>query len=82
LPHTKSTKKRLRTSKIRRERNRDNRAEIRTVLKKFRELSGAEERKDALPNIYSMLDTHVKKGIIPKERASRLKSRAASLAQK
>ena len=81
LPHHKSCKKRLKTSLERRERNRMNRAAMRSSLKTFRVESTPEERKAKLSEMYSLLDVQVRKGIIPKSRASRLKSRLAASAQ-
>jgi len=83
LPHHKSCKKRLVTSRKRRERNRDNKAAMRTALKNYRSLpAGSEERKAQLVAMYSEVDTMARKGIIPRQRASRLKSRLAALAAK
>lgn len=77
MPHHKSCKKRLKTSLERRERNRMNRTVMRSTLKTFR-AETAEERKARLSEMYSLLDVQVRKGIIPKSRASRLKSRLAA----
>jgi ribosomal protein S20 len=83
LPHHKSCKKRLITSRKRRERNRDNKAAMRTVLKNYRALAdGSDERKEQLPAMYSAMDVLARKGIIPRKRADRLKSRMAALAAK
>ena len=82
LPHHKSCKKRLKTSLERRERNRMNRAVMRSTLKKYRAEGTVEERQAKLSEMYSLLDVQVRKGIIPKSRASRLKSRLATAAQK
>lgn len=83
MPHHKSAKKRMKTSELRRLRNRDNRAEMRTSVKKFRGLAAAGEGKsEDLQGIYSMLDTQARKGIIPRSRAARLKARMAALLQK
>jgi small subunit ribosomal protein S20 len=82
LPHHKSCKKRLKTSLERRERNRANRAVMRGTLKTYRIESTPEERKTKLSEMYSLLDVQVRKGIIPKSRASRLKSRLAAFSQK
>ena len=83
MPHHKSCKKRLITSRKRRERNRDNKAEMRGKLKIYRSLpDGAEERKDGLTEMYSAMDIMVRKGIVPRKRASRMKSRLAALAAK
>jgi small subunit ribosomal protein S20 len=83
LPFHKSAKKRLITSKKRNLRNRDNRAQIRTAIKAFRRQAAsasAEEKAQQLPKLYSLLDVQARKGVIPKKRAARLKSRLASLA--
>ncbi|MFO7652964.1 MAG: 30S ribosomal protein S20 [Candidatus Krumholzibacteriia bacterium] len=85
MPHHKSSKKRLLTSKKRNLRNRQNRATMRSALKKFRtEAAGAspEQKLAELPALYSLVDVQARKGIIPKQRASRLKSRLAALAAK
>ena len=82
MPHHKSCKKRLKTSLERRERNRMNRAVMRSSLKKYRQEGSTEERQAKLAEMYSLLDVQVRKGIIPKSRASRLKSRLAAAAQK
>jgi small subunit ribosomal protein S20 len=83
LPHHKSCKKRLITSAKRRERNRVNKATMRSALKTYRSLpDGSEERKEQLTDMYSRMDVLVRKGIMPRKRASRLKSRLAALAAK
>lgn len=82
MPHHKSCKKRLKTSLERRERNRMNRAAMRSSLKVYRTETTAEERQAKLSEMYSLLDVQVRKGIIPKARASRLKSRLALSLQK
>lgn len=76
MPHHKSCKKRMKTSEQRRLVNRQERSEMRTKMKSFRT---GEKTPENLSSVYSMLDTQVRKGVIPKQRASRLKSRAASL---
>lgn len=83
MPHNKSCKKRLITNAKRRERNRINKAAMRTALKKFRSLpDGSEEQRAQLVAMYSEMDVLARKGIIPRKRASRLKSRMAAQAQK
>ena len=82
MPHHKSCKKRLKTSLERRERNRANRAVMRGTLKTYRIESTPDERKAKLSEMYTLLDVQVRKGIIPKSRASRLKSRLAAFSQK
>ena len=85
MPHHKSAKKRLRTSKIRNLRNRANRAYYRAALKSFRAEAHSAATADKLAqlnNLYSTLDVQARKGILSKKKASRLKSRLAALAQK
>lgn len=80
MPHHKSCKKRLLTSRKRRERNRQNKAAMRGALKTYRNLpAGAAERQEQLTDMYSRVDVMARKGIIPRKRASRIKSRLASL---
>ncbi len=80
MPHHKSCKKRMITSARRRESNRRNRSAMRTAIKKFRALCATEEKSpEALGRIYGVLDRQARKGVIPKKRASRLKSRMAAL---
>jgi small subunit ribosomal protein S20 len=85
LPHNKSSKKRLLTSKRQRARNRSNRAELRTALRSFHAQQAAgdpEKQRQDLAALYSLLDVNARKGTIPKKRASRLKSRLALSLQK
>ena len=82
MPHHKSCKKRLVTSRKRRERNRDNKAAMRSALKQFRSTApGSEEQQKGLIEMYSMMDMLARKGIIPRQRASRIKSRLAASAK-
>ena len=85
MPHHKSAKKRVITNEKRRLRNRTNRAQLRGSLKSFRDLAASADKAQAaaqLPSITSTVDVQARKGIIPKRRASRLKSRLAALVQK
>ncbi len=83
MPHHKSCKKRLITSRKRRERNRQNKASMRGALKAYRSLpASAPERQSRLTEMYSRMDVLVRKGIMPRNRANRLKSRLAAFAAK
>lgn len=85
MPHHKSCKKRLVTSKKRNVRNSENRAELRTLMKHFRANVGQfsdEEKSGALNKMYSLIDVHARKGLMPRTRAARLKSRFAAAAAK
>ncbi|MBU2501483.1 MAG: 30S ribosomal protein S20 [bacterium] len=81
MPHNKSCKKRLITNAKRNERNRQNRAMMRTQVKAFRSNIGSaaeEDKAKTLSEIYSLIDTQARKGLMPKQRAARLKSRMAA----
>ena len=85
MPHNKSCKKRLITSKKRNERNRQNRAMMRARIKTYRseiEQAAPEGKAASLTSMYSLIDTQARKGLMPKKRASRLKSRMAAAATK
>ncbi len=85
MPHNKSCKKRLITANKRNERNRQNRTMMRSQIKNYRaEVEGmsAEDKTAAVTKMYSLIDTQARKGLMPKNRASRLKSRLAAAATK
>ena len=85
MPHHKSCKKRLVTSQARNERNRQNRSMMRTKIKEYRSEVGAlpvEEKAKSLSEMYSLIDTQARKGLMPWTRAARLKSRLAAAAAK
>ncbi|MBI2644382.1 MAG: 30S ribosomal protein S20 [Candidatus Wildermuthbacteria bacterium] len=82
MPITKSAKKALRQSKRRMLKNRGARQEIRTAVKKMRELAGQkniEEAKQFLPRLYQVLDKAAKRRVIEKNTAARKKSRLTRL---
>jgi len=85
VPHHKSCKKRLITSKKSNERNSQNRAAMRTAFKQFRAsmVEASDEQKTIeLRKMYSLIDVNTRKGLMPRSRAARLKSRfAASVAK-
>jgi small subunit ribosomal protein S20 len=76
MPHHKSAEKRLKTAEISRQRNNGVKSQVRRQLKRQRTLTGAEAAA-ALPTTHAELDRAAKKGVIPKRRAARLKSRTA-----
>jgi len=75
MPHHKSCKKRLITSRKANLSNRAERSRVRHALRDFRALSDKEAAAGQLPGMISLLDKMAKKGIIKKEKADRLKSR-------
>jgi len=77
MPHHKSCKKRLKTSQKARIANRGYRTHLRHNLKEFRLLSDPTQAATRLPGLSGQLDRMVKKGIIKRNMADRLKSRLA-----
>lgn len=85
MPNNKSCKKRLLTNAKRNERNRQNRAMMRSKIKTYRseiEAAAPEVKSTSLREMYSLIDTQARKGLMPKSRAARLKSRMAAAAAK
>lgn len=81
MPNIKSAKKRVDTIKRNNERNKSNRSELHTALKKYDAAIAAEDVATAeklLPATYEILDEKVTKGIIHKNKADRKKSTCAS----
>lgn len=74
MPQHKSAKKRMVTNVKRQMRNRQVKSTMRSALRKYREMS-TEDRKNAISDLYSVLDKAAQKGIIHPNKASRLKSR-------
>ncbi len=76
MPHTKSTSKRLRQSKIRRTYNRAVRTRMRNVIKTARGAEGADAATH-VSGVYANLDRAVKRGVVTRRHAARIKSRLA-----
>ncbi len=74
MPQHKSCEKRLKQDVKRNERNRAARGNLRTSVRKYRELD-ITQRAGEYASLQSLLDRAVKRGIISKNRAARLKSR-------
>jgi len=79
LPHHKSAVKRLRTSEKSKRRNSGVKSLLRRQLKRQRDADSAEAATQ-LPLTHSQLDRAARKGVIPRGRAARLKSRSAKQA--
>ena len=76
MPQHESAKKRIRTSKKENARNRAAKSTVKTVVKRFLAASG-DEAQTLLREASSELDRAAKRGVIPKARADRKKSRLA-----
>ena len=77
MANHKSSKKRIRNSAAKNERNRYQSKSARTVLKKFRTTKDIKEATEMLPGISSMLDKLAKTKVIHKNKAANLKSELA-----
>jgi len=82
MPITKSAKKALRQSERRRERNTQKKDAYKELVKKIQkavESGKADEARALLPALYKAVDKAAKTRVIAKNKAARLKSRAAKL---
>ena len=78
VPRIKSAKKQLRKSKAAAERNRAQRSELRTAVKKVRAAASQAEAEKALLEASAMLDRAGRKNLVHRRNASRMKSRLAA----
>ncbi|MBO6302111.1 MAG: 30S ribosomal protein S20 [Ruminiclostridium sp.] len=74
MPNIKSAKKRVLVAKVRNDRNKAAKSELKTIIKKARAEGAAPE---AIKNADIALDKAAGKGYIHKNKAARLKSRLA-----
>lgn len=81
MPQHKSCKKRIRQDKKRNPYNRAIKSSVKTATKKFEAAEG-EDAEGAYRKIASELDRAAKKGVIPRQRADRKKSRLAKALNK
>ncbi len=75
MPNVKSAEKRMRTSAIRAERNRQFRSRMRSALKKVRGAEDTDTANAAFREAASLLDRAARKRIIHPNKAARAKSR-------
>lgn len=79
MPNIKSAEKRMRSDAKKRERNQVALSEIKTLDSKLQKLSGKpEEAKEVAAKLVSKYDKAVVRGILPRSRADRKKSRIAA----
>ncbi len=74
MANHKSTKKRIRSSEVKRLRNKYYHKSARTAIKKLRGMEDKKEATTFLPIVTSILDKLVKRNIIHKNKAANLKS--------
>ncbi len=81
LAHSKSAKKRIRQNKVRRLRNRSAKSALRTTVRRFHAAAAsgdAEGAHEALRAVQKKMDKTASKGVLPKGRVNRVKSRLSS----
>lgn len=81
LPNNKSAEKRMRTSKVREQRNKAARSRLRTAIKKVRQTTSPEEAQTAFHAAKSLVDRAAAKGLLHANKAGRLKSQLAAFVQ-
>ena len=82
MPTHKSAEKRMKTAAKARLRNRGVKTQIREALKNVHDEKDAEKKAKNLITATSVLDRAAGKGVIPKNKAARTKSRLAKAANK
>jgi small subunit ribosomal protein S20 len=78
MPNVKSAEKRMRQSERIRDNNRRRRSEMRTEIKRFRQLlsdNKVDDAREVLKEVYSVIDRTAQKGVIHSNTAARYKSR-------
>jgi small subunit ribosomal protein S20 len=81
LPNVKSAEKRMRTNKIREQRNKQKRTRLRTAIKKVRTAEDGENATSAFEMAKSLLDRAAARRLIHPNKAARLKSQLAGVAK-
>lgn len=82
MPRTRSAKKQMRQTKTHTARNRAQRSELRTALKKVRGTEAVKDIAAARQEAMQLLDRAGRKGLIHPNTAARYKSRIAKAANK
>ena len=82
MPQHKSAEKRMRTNDRDKAKNRAVRGDRRRAPPDLKAVLSTEKADEQLREVHSVLDKAVKKGVIPKNRANRRKSRTAKAVQK
>ena len=80
MPNVKSAEKRMRTNKIREQRNKQKRSRLRTAIKKVRLSDSAESASEAFESAKSLLDRAAARRLIHPNKAARLKAQLARTA--
>ena len=75
MPNHKSAWKRMRQNEKRRMRNKADRTSLRKTIRAYHAQEDATAARESFPQVASVIDKAVKKGIIHHKKADRLKSR-------
>jgi small subunit ribosomal protein S20 len=78
MANHKSSLKRIRSDRTKRERNRYYHKTTRNAIKALRESSNKKEIAEKMPSVFSMIDKLAKNNVIHKNKAANLKSSLAS----
>jgi small subunit ribosomal protein S20 len=79
LPNVKSAEKRMRTNKIRAQRNKQYRSRLRTAIKKVHQTDTPDAASEAFQNATAVIDRAAAKRVIHPNKAARLKSQLAGV---
>ena len=82
MPHHKSCRKRVVTSKKQNVRNRANRSSMKTIIKKVLGATTQAQGQEQLASAYAAIDKSAKTGLIHKNNAANKKSRLARFVSK
>ncbi len=81
MPNVKSAEKRMRTNKVREQRNKSKRSRLRNALKVAEQAETGETAEASFLTAKSLLDRAAARGLIHPNKAARLKSRLATAAR-
>jgi small subunit ribosomal protein S20 len=81
LPNVKSAEKRMRTNKVREQRNKSKRSRLRNAIKVAEQADAAETLQASYQTAKSLLDRAAAKRLVHPNKAARLKSRLAKAAR-
>ena len=81
MPNSKSAEKRMRTNKIREERNKASRSRLRTAIKSVHQADGAETADTSFDKAKSLIDRAASNRLIHPNKAARLKSQLVAIAR-
>jgi small subunit ribosomal protein S20 len=81
VPNSKSAEKRMRTNKIREERNKASRSRLRTAIKSVHQAEGAEAADTSFDRAKSLIDRAASRRLIHPNKAARLTSQLGAIAR-